>query len=280
MKRSDKALGMNRAISRRDFLDGAALVMGASLLPGCGRNENAAITSIAEQYYPPSLTGMRGNHDGAFDVGHQLGLEGRTDWGPVQEPDAGTYDLVVVGGGISGLSSAYFYRKQNPDARILILDNHDDFGGHAKRTEFQIGNRNLICHGGSETLQSPSDSSDVVKGLLRELGVDIQRFYTAYDREFLNRHGLKAGIHFNKEKWGVDRVILNNFSMWGISDTGTSLTTEQAVAQIPISDSARGEFMRLVTTEEDQIPEVPAAVRRSRLMNGSLQILQFIIRSL
>ena len=201
---------------------------------------------------------MRGNHDGAFDTGHQLGIEGRTDWGPVQEPDAGTYDLVVVGGGISGLSSAYFYRKENPDARILILDNHDDFGGHAKRTEFQVGDRTLLCHGGSETLEAPSDSSDVVKDLLRELGVDIQRFYKAYDHNFLSRHGLKAGIHFNKEKWGVDRFIPNSFGMWFIYDTGATLTNEEAVAQIPISDAARKEFLRLVTTEEDQIPEIPA----------------------
>ena len=48
------------------------------------------------------------------------------------------FDLVVVGGGISGLAAAYFYRQARPNARILILDNHDDFGGHAKRNEFHV----------------------------------------------------------------------------------------------------------------------------------------------
>ena len=46
------------------------------------------------------------------------------------------YDLIVVGGGISGLAAAYFFRKQAAKSRILILDNHDDFGGHARRNEF------------------------------------------------------------------------------------------------------------------------------------------------
>ena len=94
--------------------------------------------------YPPSLTGLRGSHPGSFEVAHQLAREGRSNWGPVGEPDADTYDLVVVGGGVSGLAAAYFYRKQRPDARILILDNQDDFGGHAKRNEFRVGNRTLI----------------------------------------------------------------------------------------------------------------------------------------
>ena len=88
--------------------------------------------STGSAVYPPALTGMRGNHDGSFDVAHLLALEARRDWGPAVEPDSPVYDLVVVGAGISGLAAAYFYRQANPDARILILDNHDDFGGHAR----------------------------------------------------------------------------------------------------------------------------------------------------
>ena len=66
------------------------------------------------------------------------------------------YDLVVVGGGISGLAAAWFYRRAKPSARILILDNHDDFGGHAKRNEFTLDGRRIIGYGGSQSLQSPN----------------------------------------------------------------------------------------------------------------------------
>src|SRR6201999_172261 len=91
-----------------------------------------------------------------------------------------TYDLVVVGGGISGLAAAYFYRNAaGSKARILILDNHDDFGGHAKRNEFKAGNRMLLSYGGTQSIESPARYSDVAKGLLKELGVDTQRFYKA-----------------------------------------------------------------------------------------------------
>ncbi len=98
--------------------------------------------------------------------------------------------------------------KQRPKARILILDNHDDFGGHARRNEFQVGGRTLIGYGGNQSLEAPSGYSDVVKGLLRDLGVDTKRFDTAYDQEFYKRHGLAAGIYFNRRDWGVDRLVL------------------------------------------------------------------------
>ncbi len=147
MRDSDRKLGMDRQITRRDVIQGFG-VLGAGLmlpgvLPGCSKAEiEDAI------YYPPELMGLRGNHDGAFEIAHALAREGRTDWGPVQEPDSRPYDLVIVGAGISGLSAAHFYRKKKPNARILILDNHDDFGGHAKRNEFEVNGELLIAHGG------------------------------------------------------------------------------------------------------------------------------------
>ena len=152
MKRSDRELGMDRAISRRDFLNGVGAVAAGTLVPGRALAEAmAALEGVgaASAAYPPRLTGMRGSHPGSFEVAHALVREGRSDWGRVEEPDSERYDLIVVGGGISGLAAAHFYRKHKPDARILILDNHDDFGGHAKRNEFQTGGRTIIGYGGS-----------------------------------------------------------------------------------------------------------------------------------
>ena len=84
-----------------------------------------------------------------------------------------TYDLVVVGGGISGLSAAHFYRQRaGQSARILVLDNHDDFGGHAKRNEFHLGGRMLLMNGGTAGIDSPTKYSATADGLLKSLGVD------------------------------------------------------------------------------------------------------------
>src|SRR6185312_13573117 len=154
------------SISRRDFLNGVALSIGAGLTP-------AAQLAAQPARYPPALTGLRGQHPGSFDVAHALAREGRkfpVEGLPVDE----TYDLVVVGGGISGLAAAWFYRRSRPSARILILDNHDDFGGHAKRNEFTLDGRRIIGYGGSQSLQSPNSLwSPVAKAFLRDLGVEI-----------------------------------------------------------------------------------------------------------
>ena len=123
---------------------------------------------------------------------------------PVEE----TYDLVVVGGGISGLAAAWFYRRARPSARILILDNHDDFGGHAKRNEFTLDGRRIIGYGGSQSLQSPNALySPVAKGLLRDLGVDITRFETAFERDLYPSLGLSRGMFFNREAFGRDVLV-------------------------------------------------------------------------
>jgi len=283
MKPTDRNLGMDHCISRRDLLHGVGALATGTLIPGSALADQVLAlkdNGVGGGTYPPALTGLRGNHVGSFEVSHQLGLEGKYDWGPVQEPDTGLYDLVVVGAGISGLAAAHFYRKEKPNARILIIDNHDDFGGHAKRNEFQLGDRTLIGYGGSQTLQEPSGYSDIVKTLLRDLGVDIKRFDKAYDQTFFQRNGLRGGIYFNKEKWGVDRTVPVNFAMFDdyIPVAKQNLTTKQAVAQMPISESAKSEFFRLLTTDKDQIPDIAADAKWAYL--DSISYREFLARHL
>src|SRR6266480_3127736 len=147
----EKHLGMDRPIERRDFLNGVAIAAGSSLaggfLPGLKWLAEGSEQFAQDKpgYYPPALTGMRGSHDGSFEAAH-LARDGGF-WSSAGSPvETGeTYGLVIVGGGISGLAAAYFHRKQNPSARILILDNHDDFGGHATRNEFKVNGHMLLA---------------------------------------------------------------------------------------------------------------------------------------
>src|SRR5580704_4298381 len=214
-EKRDHELGMRCPISRRDFLNGVAVGVGGALTGGTllaagvvdakevDRVRSAAAGVLgadgddgpqnAPGYYPPALTGMRGNHDGSFTYAHALrdGKKWDAAGAPTKVED--TYDLVVVGGGISGLASAYFFRKAaGNNARILILDNHDDFGGHAKRNEFRAGDRLLLGYGGTQSIEAPGRYSAVAIGLLKELGIDAHRFYKYYDRKLFPSMHLRS----------------------------------------------------------------------------------------
>src|SRR5215469_6260164 len=179
--KKNKAQGMDREISRRDFLNGVAVGAGASLLTGslsAGQLLAAGIfdepsPELSPSYYPPAKQGMRGNHDGSFSMAHRMrDGESADALGALTQTDE-TYDLVVVGGGISGLAAAYrFWQKAGNSSKILILDNHDDFGGHAKRNEFQVGNRMLLSYGGTQSIESPGRYSSVARSVLSDLGID------------------------------------------------------------------------------------------------------------
>jgi spermidine dehydrogenase len=81
---------------------------------------------------------------------------------------------------MSGLSAAYFFLKTiGRDARVLILDNHDDFGGHAKRNEFSYSGHLMAINGGTLNVEAPQRYYDFAKGLLHDIGVDLDRFQTA-----------------------------------------------------------------------------------------------------
>jgi spermidine dehydrogenase len=236
-------------ITRRDFLDGVALTIAAGLTP-------MAQVMAQPTRYPPALTGLRGQHAGSFEVAHEL-RDGKAF------PHAGVpieerYDLVVVGGGISGLASAWFYRRANPRARILILDNLDDFGGHAKRNEFRLDQRLLIGYGGSESMQSPKALySSVAKGLLKDLGVDIVRFETAFERRFYPSLGLSRGVFFARETFGRDVLAVGDPTSVVADDLSRSLLNAKPladfVAQFPISAESRAQLIALYQQRKDPL---------------------------
>jgi spermidine dehydrogenase len=261
-EKKDRELGMNRAITRRDFLNGVAVGVGGTLAGGALGAENllpaAALDNYAPEkaagYYPPALTGMRGNHDGTFTFAHQLRDGESWDSDGAAAKTGETYDLVVVGGGISGLAAAYFYRKSaGPNARILILDNHDDFGGHAKRNEFRAGNRMVLSYGGTQSIESPGNYSDVAKGLIREIGIETERFYKAYDQKLYAKMGTAA--FFDKETFGEDRLI-----------TGMNATPwPEFLAKAPLSDVAKQDIARVYAAKVDYLAGLSKEEKRVKL---------------
>ena len=286
MNDSDKKLGLNIAITRRDVLNGMGAMVAGAIVGGHSVTHAADVAAgnslampVRQPYYPPALMGMRGSHAGSFEVAHQVARYGRKDWGEINSDDD-IYDLIVVGAGISGLAAAHFNQKLNPNAKILLIDNHDDFGGHATRNEFTVNGKKLIGYGGAQTLQGPSEYSDIVNTLLDDLGIDIKRFDKAYDQQFYKRNGLRGGIHFNKKDWGVDRIV--PFDIGTFEDylplKESALTAQQAVDQMPISDAAKVEFVRLLLWEDNQLIAMSPQARRRYL--NSISYKDFISKHL
>jgi spermidine dehydrogenase len=246
-------------ITRRDFLGGMAL----GLTAGTSLTPFEILAAAAPDYYPPALTGMRGNHPGSFEVAHAVAWEGKKYKAPAKQTDA-SYDLVVAGGGISGLAAAHLFRKlAGADARILVLDNHDDFGGHAKRNEFTVAGDWRIGYGGSQSIDTPSEYSRDARELLAELDIDPEHFYQYFDRGFAKRHGLSPGVYFGSGAYGRDLTAPNVLGGW--YGTPGPAETEAAIAAYPLSAESKASLLRLLTSRADILEGVPAERREAML---------------
>jgi len=269
-KNRDRELGMSREITRRDFLNGISIAVGTSLLANStwlhafGIPESPFAPEKDPSYYPPAKTGMRGSHDGSWEVAHDLRDGKDSAWAnPVD--DAESYDLVVVGAGISGLAAAYFYRKfAGQQSKILLLDNHDDFGGHAKRNEFQAGQRLLLGYGGTQSIEAPGNYSKVSIGLLKELGIEPHRFFKYYDQKLFDSMHLQEGVFFDQETFGANRLVLQK----GLHYFGLTFNMEN-VAQMPIAEAARKDLLRLQHARVDYLPELTPEQKRRKLIKTS-----------
>ena len=267
---------MNSEITRRDFLSGVNIAVTGSLLSTPLARALAALDSqdgelsaqMLSGYYPPTRDGLRGSHPGSFEVAHQMRDGARFD-NPADSLDTGEeYDLVVVGGGISGLAAAYFFQKEaGPDARILIIENHDDFGGHAKRNEFHIDGRMLVDLGGTEYIESPWRYPPVAKTLLDDLGIDVSLARKVFSHDLYPSFDLRGGIFFDEETFGADRLVAGDAELQhGEQQTAyvtlpaeleNGIGDREAVSafleRTPLSAGARNEILQLFCGDREYL---------------------------
>jgi spermidine dehydrogenase len=263
---TDRDLGLHRRITRRDFLNGMALAVGGAIvLPDWAAalltdDLRAAAQTTRRSDYPPARTGLRGSHVGSFEVFHAL--KDGTFWdtaGPIV-PTRETYDLAVVGGGISGLAAAYYYRKAaGANARILVLDNHDDFGGHAKRNEFTANGRTYLGYGGTQSIDSPAPYSPVAKALIEELGIAVSHAAQALDADLYRTLGLQRAFYFDKETFGIDRLVGGYSHQFPLDFLNAS----------PLSESVKRDLVRLLTEPWDPMAGLSSAAKKARLARMS-----------
>ena len=241
----DKRLGMDRPISRRDFLDGLAFTVGGALAMRAFRPSAVQAQAGPGTAYPPGIAGLRGQTDAAQNVMHAVRDGAYWEKAGAITPTGEHYDLVVVGAGISGLTAAYIYRQQaGPDKRVLVIDPLDDFGGHAKRNEYVASNgQKIVGYGGSQSIDTPSFFSPAEQKLISDVGIDLSRFETWFNQKWRDERGLSnKALFFCSEQWGEDKLVVR------------TKDTAAWVAQTPLNDKAKTDLIKLIDAPADYLP--------------------------
>lgn len=291
-KKRDEQLGMLDSIERRDFVNGvlkSSLAVAASgLAPGVlaaaagmplppsppGDTAAAATgtTGVPQGPYPPALTGMRGSSYPAYEVGHAM-RDHTLHMDKASVQDTGEeYDLIVVGGGISGLSAALYYaRDTGGQARTLVLDNHDDFGGHAKRNEFDFGDRTVISNAGTFDI---SPGSENARSFMQSIGIDdiAKLNRDNQDTFFYQRLGMGQSVYYDQATFGQD-LLMDDPAPWieFVALHDPNMPPDQArrwvdfLAHAPMSQQARKDVHQLYTAKTDYLPGMTPAERVQKL---------------
>ncbi|HEV8018315.1 MAG TPA: NAD(P)-binding protein [Steroidobacteraceae bacterium] len=257
---------MNERITRRDFLDGMACVIAAGAAP------RLALALPDGTPYPPGRAGYGGSRPQDFTVAHGVRDGQRYELG--SRPVAERYDFIVIGAGIGGLAAAHYLRQARPAAHILILDNHDDFGGHARRNEFDVGGRLLLGYGGSESLEGIRRRwSQVARDCVASIGVDVDRLERAFDVSLYPGLGLSSGLFFPRETYGVDRLVTGDPMRQLPTDVPPELhhgrAPAQFIADCPVDDAQKARLLALYTDHRDVLPGMSAAQKRHLLERTS-----------
>lgn len=264
-----KDLGMERAIPRRDFISGMATGLVGLSMPRAFAQPAADLSGIepaadltgGDRHDPPTLVGLRGQYPGSFENAHRA-RDGAFGNGTQVDVDTGEeYDLVIVGAGISGLSAAHFFRRDfGNSSRILILDNHDDFGGHAKRNEFHHNGRMYLVNGGTLSIECPFPFSFTAQALVKELGITVEGYTAAHQNDALYA-GLSRGVFFDKEHFLADKLVAGaGRKPW-----------PQFFAEAPLPDPARRDLVRLFTEQRDYMPALDPMQKADALKKISYQ---------
>jgi spermidine dehydrogenase len=171
----DRKLGLNSRITRRDFLNSSLLGSGTALLSAaCPMHSFPFAQAQAE---PGAAAAPQDDFSGYGGVGDYQEANGNTlpvmqaahrirdnfyQQHPQPPEETGElFDLIIVGGGLTGLMTAHEYAKHSEGRQhCLILENHPVFGGEARQNEFEVNGYRLVGPQGSNDFYPPQEGSN------------------------------------------------------------------------------------------------------------------------
>jgi spermidine dehydrogenase len=177
-------------ISRRDFVNGALVGVGAALLKSAAPASAAGSKPVG--VFTDAWTGYGGVGDYAQSNGNiasvrdaaHLIRDGLIESMLEDAEDLGEeFDMVIIGGGFSGIGAAYqFHKEFGSSKRCLILENHPVFGGEAKQNEFEVDGYRVFGPQGSNDFGVPDKNSDsLIADIYRDTGIPFEFDFVPQD---------------------------------------------------------------------------------------------------
>ncbi|HEY2933423.1 MAG TPA: NAD(P)-binding protein [Acidobacteriota bacterium] len=188
---------MSQPVTRRDFLNASLLGAGSVLLHGLSPLELQAQKQSWDGYSGVGdYSGSNGNTQEVLQIAHRI-RDGEFDQLPADIEDTGeTFDLIIVGGGMSGLGAAHLFKKtKKPGQKCLLLENHRVFGGESKRNEFIVNGQRLIGPQGANEFDIPSNPGEPGYELYDELKIPRKFQYS-------NLASGLGPLHFDRTNYG------------------------------------------------------------------------------
>jgi spermidine dehydrogenase len=242
---------MEKSITRRDFLGTALLASGTALFAGISPSELLAVQENDFTGYGgvSEYSNANGNTWDVLQAGHAI-RDRLYDPLPAGIIDTGEiYDCVIIGGGISGLAGALFFRREaHPGMKCLILENHPIFGGEAKQNEFLVEGKRLIAHQGSAIYQIQYPHSFLAQ-FYESIGLQAPKLtyqkWAGRDPEFpLSNTPYEAvGLEHGQYGFWFGARFNQRPGMWLMDPRGKNLQGA------PVSNATRIEWLRWLKSE-------------------------------
>jgi len=245
-------------ISRRDFVNGTLVGAGVALLgaaaPGCTARPKpeAVIDDLWTGYggvgdYATS----NGNVASVRDAAHLI-RDGLTRSMMDDVEDTGEeYDMVIVGGGFSGIGAAYqFHKEHGSDKKCLILENHPVFGGEAKQNEFEVDGHRLFGPQGSNDFGPPDkDDESLIADIYRDTGLPFEYKFAAKNPE---KTEVETPLeHYYGMYWEEERYDTGYFLGENADPAWVINPRKDKLARMPWSDEFKAELNRAFEDKEE-----------------------------
>ena len=97
------------------------------------------------------------------------------------------YDVIIIGGGISGIYSMYNLKKNHPNLKVLCLEKNERFGGRVYTFHKKLDNINYVMDLGAGRV---GYHHTLMVDLIKELQLDKYMYSIGNTENY---------IHYNKE---------------------------------------------------------------------------------